>query len=133
MCVELCQGLVEAAVVVLESVCLVHNQHGPADGAEEVLVLQKDLVGCHENIKLELASGVAPLILTNLRGWGREGGEGVGTTRLSTQTRRPAVPTISRLLMSPRYTTTLSSGAHEVNSRCQATMVDRGTTIRKGP
>ena len=67
---ELHEGPVEQGVVVLQPVGLVHHQHGPADGSQEGLVFQQDLVGGEDGIELQLPVGVGPLVFSNLQARG---------------------------------------------------------------
>ena len=66
VCSELGEGSVEERVVVLESVCLVDRQHRPADGSEELLVLQQDLVRSEDGVKLESLVRMTPFVLSDL-------------------------------------------------------------------
>lgn len=63
---ELCESSVEKRVVVLESVSLVHHQHCPADGPQELLVLQQNLVRGENGVKLQPLVRMAPFVLSDL-------------------------------------------------------------------
>merc|ERR1711884_959702 len=61
--VERHEGLIEQALVVLESVRLVNHQTGPVEGAQLGLVLQHDLVGGQQRVELgPPVAGVDPLL-----------------------------------------------------------------------
>ena len=63
---ELHERAVQEGVVVLESVCLVHDERGPSHTTQEVLILEQNLVGGHQDVELQLPVRVAPLVLTDL-------------------------------------------------------------------
>ena len=64
---ELCERSVEKRVVVLESVSLVHHQDCPADGPQELFVLQQNLVRGENGVKLQPLVRMAPFVLSDLR------------------------------------------------------------------
>ena len=67
------QRAVEEGVVIFEPVSLVHGEQRPRHRAQDLLVLQQDLIRGEDSIELELLVRVAPLILTDLgRGSGRD-------------------------------------------------------------
>ena len=66
VCPEFCECSVEKRVVVFESVSLVHHEDGPANGPQEQLVFEQDLIRSEDGVKLQFLVRVTPFVLPDL-------------------------------------------------------------------